>query len=114
MGCFSRKTIVDCIIFAGFLTVALTGFAMSLIPEETDGFGYADLIQKVKTCPAIGREIREVLQRDGMITESEYKELSTRHPLCIADKEIPQNPGVEGIFSAEAQKRVLMKVLAQL
>ena len=110
----SRKNMVDLIIFAGFLTVALTGFGMSLIPKETDGFGYADLIRKVKVCPAIGREIRAVLQRDGMITESEYKELSSRHPLCMTGREVPPDSGVEDLFSAEVQKRALMKVLARL
>jgi hypothetical protein len=113
MRSFSKKIIFDFIIFAGFLIVALAGLGLSLIPEETDGFGYADLTQQVKRCPAIGREIRAVLQRDGMITESEYKKLSSRHPMCIPDREVPLNAGVEDMFSAEAQKRALMKVLAR-
>jgi hypothetical protein len=49
-----------------------------------------------------------------MITENEYKELSARHSMCIADRKVPQNVGLAEMFPAEAQKRALMKVLAQL
>jgi hypothetical protein len=114
MRYFSKKSLMDLIIFAVFITIAMIGLGLSLIPKETDGFGYAALIEKVKRCPALGQEIRSLLQRDGMITESEYEELSARHPRCITDRELPQRAGLEAMFSADAQKRALMKVLGQL